>query len=175
MSQPVISKIGMHGQWKMECRDKNENIKWTEEWENLVVDEGLNYLLGSALNNEAPKISWFIGLTDGNPSPGTGDTAANIGSLAWNEVTQYQLGTRPPFITTGNVSGRSLDNIGNEANYTIDQTVIIGGAFLVSSAVKGPNNGEILYSVGAFVQGNKELNADDTLKVTATFTVEDKP
>ena len=34
-----------HGSWKVICKDKDGNIKWEDNWDNLIVGEGLAALL----------------------------------------------------------------------------------------------------------------------------------
>ena len=155
------------GEWLITCRDKHGAIKWTDTWENRVVNEGLNHLLDVALSGATQITSWFVGLTDGTPTDAAGDTMAS--HAGWTEVTAYTEATREAWVD-GGVSTLSVDNSGSPASFSINtNSTTVGGAFLVSNGAKGGATG-VLYAVGAFSAGDKSLDSGDTLDVTATFT-----
>jgi hypothetical protein len=58
------------------------------EYSNLVVNQGLNYLLGSALAGGSQITTWYIGLFSGNYTVLSTDTASSIASNS-TEVTAY--------------------------------------------------------------------------------------
>jgi len=140
---------------------------WVQEFDNLVVNAGLDDSLDKHLKGSSYTAAWYVGLTDGTPTPAAGDT---MGSHAgWVEVTDYDEGVRQT-LTLGSVSGQSVDNTASKAAFTIDSNnTTIGGAFITTVNTKGGSTG-ILYGVGAFTAGDKTLDDDDTLNVTATFT-----
>lgn len=155
------------GHWKMVCRGKDGKVKWTEEWDNLVTNAGLDHALDTELSGGTPVTSWFVGLTDGTPTAAAGDTMAS--HAGWAEVTAYSEATREAWVD-GGVSGQSVDNSGTVAQFSINaDTTVVGGAFLVSVSTKGGTTG-VLYAVGAFTAADKSLDSGDTLDVTATFT-----
>ena len=155
------------GRWKITCKDRFGRIKWIDYIENLVTNVGLDYLLDSALSGGTPITSWFVGLTDGTPTVAAGDTSAS--HAGWTEVTAYDEATRVAW-SDGGVSSQSVSNSGSPAQFTISANgTTIGGAFLISVSTKGGSTGT-LYAVGAFSAGDKLLDDNDTLDVTATFT-----
>jgi hypothetical protein len=163
--------VGITGRWNIVCRDKHGNVKWEDVIENLVTNAGLDYLLTAALADtgspEARITSWYIGLTDGTPTAAAGDTASS--HAGWTEVTAYDEANRVGW-TAGAVSSQSVTNSGSPAEFTIaTNSTTVGGAFLISENTKGGSTG-ILYAVGAFSAGDKTLDDDDTLTITATFT-----
>lgn len=160
-------EIDLRGHWEVECRDKDGNLKWRDSIDNIVVNAGLNHLLDVALSGATQVTSWFLGLTDGTPTVAAGDT---MGSHAgWTEVTAYDEATRVAW-SDGGVSGQSVSNSGSPATFTINANgTVIGGAFLASNSTKGGTTGT-LYAAGAFGAGDKTLDDNDTLSVTATFT-----
>lgn len=163
----LTEPIALKGRWEVVCRDRHGNVKWTDVIENLVVDAGVNYILDAGLSGGAAITSWFVGLTDGTPTPAAGDTMAS--HAGWAEVTAYSEAARVAWVD-GGVSGKSVDNSASPAQFTINaDTTVIGGAFLTSSNTKGGTTGT-LYAIGAFSAGNKTLDTNDTLDVTATFT-----
>lgn len=160
----VKAGIAMQGLWSVVCRDKDGNIKWTDDFSNLVTNEGLDHLLDVTLSGATQDTTWFVGLTDGTPTVAAGDTLAS--HAGWTEVTAYS-GDRKAW-TDGGVASQSVDNSASGAEFTINaDSTTIGGAFL-SGAETGTTG--VLYAAGAFSAGNKSLDTSDTLTVTATFT-----
>lgn len=157
----------MQGLWKITCRDKDGNIKWEDEWENAVVNAGLDHALDATLSGGTQTTTWYVGLTDGTPTVAAGDTMSS--HAGWAEVTAYDEAARVTW-TDGGVSGQSVDNSASAATFTISTNgTTVGGAFLTSVSTKGGSTG-ILYAAGAFSAGDKSLDDNDTLDVTATFT-----
>lgn len=155
--------------YHVEAFDPQGNLKWTEDFDNLVVNEGLDDSLDKHLKGSAYTAAWYVGLTDGTPTPAAGDTITGT-HAGWVEVTAYDEAVRQT-LTLGAVSSQSVDNVGNEATFTISTNgTVIGGAFIVSDDTKGGSVSGILYGVGAFSAGDKTLDDNDTLKVTLTCT-----
>lgn len=141
-------------------------LKWHEAWTNIVVNQGLDDLLDVTLSGGTQDTTWFVGLTDGTPTVNAADTLAS--HAGWVEVEDYdEFGTGRVAWVDGGVSSQSVSNSGSVAVFTIDATVTIGGAFL-AGVVSGTSGR--LYAAGAFTAGDKLLNDNDTLSVTATFT-----
>lgn len=138
---------------------------WELAYENAVVNEGLDHLLDVTLSGGTQDTTWFVGLTDGTPTVAGADTLAS--HAGWGEVTAYDETNRVAFVDAG-VSSQSMSNAASPATFTIDtNSTTVGGAFLA-----GVNTGTsgILYAAGAFTAGDKSLDDNDTLDVTATFT-----
>jgi len=149
------------------CRDAEGNLKWTDDFENLVVNAGLDDSLDKHLKGSGYTAAWYMGLADGTPTFAAGDTQA--GHAGWVEVTAYDEGARAT-VTFGAVSGQSVDNSGSPEVFTIDTNdTTIGGAFLTTTSTKG-GTVDTLYGGGAFSAGDKTLDDDDTLTVTVTCT-----
>ena len=160
----LIGGAAIQGRWDVVCKDKDGNVKWTDVIENLVTNAGLDYLLDIGLSGGSQITSWYVGLTDGTPTPAAADTLAS--HSGWTEVTDYDEESRVAWVD-GGVSNQSVSNSGSGAEFTIDDTVTVGGAFLASAA---SGTSGTLYAVGAFSGGDKSLGDDDVLTVTATFT-----
>lgn len=159
--------IAAAGRWKVTARDPQGNIVAEFPWDNLVTDEGLNELLSATLAGGTQSTSWYLGLTDGEPTVDGSDT---LGSHSgWSEVTDYDESDRQTW-TPGSVSGQAVDNSSDVATFTISADgTTIGGAFLANDNTKDGDSG-ILYAVGAFSEGDLTLSAGSTLEVTAEFT-----
>lgn len=162
----LVGNASFKGLWQVECRDQHGNLKWQDIIENLVTNGGLDHLLDVTLSS-ATQAVWYVGLTDGSPTAAAGDTAAS--HAGWTEVTAYDEANRVSW-SDGGVSSQSVSNSGSPAEFTIDtNSTAIGGAFLISNNTKGGTSG-VLYAVGAFSAGDKSLDDNDVLSVTATFT-----
>lgn len=157
----------IEGYWEVTCRDKCGRIKWRDSIKNLVTDAGLNHLLDVTLSGGTQDTTWFVGLTDGTPTAAAADTMAS--HAGWTEVTAYDESTRPAW-TDGGVSNKSVSNSASTADFTISaDSTTVGGAFLVGDSTKSGTVGT-LYAIGAFSAGDKSLDDNDTISVTATFT-----
>jgi hypothetical protein len=168
--QGLSFRAKARGIWKAVAHDPYGQIKWEDTIFNDVVNEGLNRLLDVCLSGGTQITSWYIGLTDGTPSVAAGDTMSS--HAGWVEVTAYDEANRVAW-TDGGVSSQSVDNSGTPAQFTIStNSTTVGGAFLCESNSKGGTSGE-LYAAGAFTAGDKLLDDNDTITVTATFTMAD--
>ncbi len=161
----VLAAIQPRVRWEIVCRDKHGRFKWRDSIENLVTNAGEDEVLAATLKNTA-QAAWYVMLTDGTPTVAEGDTSSS--HAGWTEVQTYSEAVRQT-LTLGAVSAQSVDNSASKASYSINGTVTVGGAALISDSTKGGSTG-ILYSAGAFSGGDKALADGDTLDVTATFT-----
>jgi hypothetical protein len=149
--------------WTMVAKDSQGNAKWSDPPTcNLIVDEGLNYLL----ENDIVASTFYIGLTDGSPTPAAGDTMAS--HVGWTEITAYDEAARQAW-GQGAASGGVTTNT-TVATFTASGTITVGGGFLTTVANKGGTTGT-LFSVKAATEGNRSLVAGDTLDVTISLTV----
>lgn len=139
---------------------------WTEEFDNLVVDVGLNDSLDKHLKGSAYTAAWYVGLTDGTPSFAAGDTMDGA-HAGWAELTTYDEIVRQTLVL-GTVAAGSVDNSLSKAVFTISGTATFGGAFVVDEDTPGGVTG-ILYGGGVFTQ-DRALIDNDVLNVTITCT-----
>lgn len=145
---------------------RDGKVIWTEEFDNLVVNEGLNDALDKQFKASGYTAGWYVGLTGNSPTFAPGDTMAS--HAGWTEVTNYNAATRPA-LTLGSVSGGSVNNSASKASYTVSAGgANVGGAFVVANSTKGGTTG-VLYGGGAF-SANRALLQDDVLNVTITLS-----
>jgi hypothetical protein len=161
------------GVFEVECYDSNNNLKWFERMDNLVVNVGLQYMAGTALDGTTSRITqWYLGLwgAGGSNDPAAGNTMASHGS--WTENTSYTNATRPQAqfaqATTANPS--VVTNTNNKASFTMNAATTVGGAFLTSDSVKGGSSGT-LFSGADFSGGDRSVVNGDTIQVTYTFSL----
>lgn len=148
---------------KFEAYSPDGSLKWVEEVDNIVVNEGLNELLDRSYNGKT--ITDYLGLAGTGPNfQATDNMSSHSG---WSEVTDYGETTRVELIF-GTPSGQAVDNEGNEAVYSIDvNNTVIGGAFITTDSTKGDSVGTLIAGA-SFNAGDKTLDSGDTLNVTVT-------
>jgi hypothetical protein len=136
------------------------------ECENIVVNQGLNYLLGAALGAQSVMTAWYIALFANNYTILASDTAATISANA-GEVTQYTAGIRQAW-NSAPPSAQSITNAANQASFTFNASVTVYGAFLISSSAINGTSGT-LFSGSQFGSAKPVVNTD-ILQLTYTFT-----
>lgn len=139
-----------------------------DEWEddNLVVNEGLNSLLGVMFNGATQITTWYLGIFEGNYTPLATVTAATI-TAASTECTTYVSATRPEFVEAAPAT-QSITNSANRASFVFNATKTIYGAFLVSASAKSATTGT-LFSAARF-GASRSVVANDELLLSYTFT-----
>lgn len=156
------------GYWLVQIR----RVKFPHDVEidyirNLVTTAGLNKYLDATLKTGLATPAWYVGLTDGTPTVDATDVMSS--HVGWVEVTAYDEATRQAW-TPGTIAAGSIDNSASQATITVDtNSTTIGGAFLVDNSTKGGTTGTLLMA-GVFTAGDKSLDDNDTLDITATLT-----
>lgn len=162
------------GRFKVECLDKDGNLKWTAESKNLVVNVGLQDMNTQYFKGVSYSAAWYIGLYGAAASnnPAAGDTMSS--HIGWTEITGYSNANRPTatFGTATTADPSVIDNSASPASFSINATNTIGGAFLTSNNTKGGTTG-ILFSAADFQSpGDRSVVSGDTLNVTYTFSLD---
>ncbi len=167
IANPVIQSVNkvLKNRYKIEAF-RNGKLLWVEEFDNLVVDVGLNDSLDKHLKGSAYTAAWYVGVVGATPTFAAGDTMSGA-HAGWTEQTTYDETNRPT-LSLGAVAGKSVDNSASKAVFTISGSVTLGGAFIVTTNNKGGTTG-ILYGGGVFSQ-NRALVDNDVLNVTITCT-----
>lgn len=127
----------------------------------MVPTQGLNHALGVVLKQETQVPQWYVGLFEGDFTPGPNTTAANLPAAA-QECVAYTEAARVPLVTGPVVAG-ATSNSANlaEFNFTAERTV--RGAFIVSAPAKGSTAG-ILLAVSRF-PSPRVMAPNSTLRV----------
>jgi hypothetical protein len=147
-----------------ECYDKDGNLRWKDEFENIVVTEGRNHYLDATLKTGVASPTWFVGLKNATVAV----AADTIASKGFTELVPYSNATRPAY-TPGTISAGSVDNSVSKAVFNINGTSTIGGAFLCNNSTKSGTTG-ILLGAGEF-GATRAVQNGDTLNVTVTCSV----
>ena len=158
------------GYYEIECRDKDGNLKWTDATKNLVVNVGLQYMAGTALTSTTQITTWYIGLygAASTNNPAATDTLAS--HAGWTEITPYS-GNRPAatFASATNANPSVVTNTASKAQFTINATATVGGAFLCSAA--SGTTGTLFSAADFSSPGDRSVVSGDVLSVTYTFSL----
>ncbi len=152
------------------CYDKDGNLKWYDEFKNLVPTAGLNKYLDATLKTGLAAPAWYVGLVTG-PGSGTTYAAGDIMSshAGWAEDVNYSQATRVAF-TPGTIASGSVDNSASKAVFSINGTATIAGAFMVDVSTKSGTTGTLL-GAGDFTGGDRSVVSGDTLNVQVTASI----
>ena len=162
------------GKFLIECYDKDGKLKWADESKNLVVNVGLQYMAGTALDGSTARItSWYLGLYGAASSnnPAAGDTMSS--HAGWTEVTDYTEATRPAatFVAATTANPSVVTNSASKAQFTMNATVTVGGAFLTSNNTKGGTSGTLFSAKDFSAPGDRSVVSGDVVLVTYTFSL----
>jgi hypothetical protein len=174
--------MGVHGHYHVVCRDKNGNIKWEEEFPNLVVAVGKQLLLDTLLRTSGTytTVGPFLGLTNATLTPAATDTMTTLVGGGF-EFINYTVGGSPvrgtAVFAAASSSGTTPTNVTTSAASPITYTITgaggtVYGCFLVtgSGAVSTQSStAGTLYSEGNFATA-KVTTAGDTVSVTYSTT-----
>jgi hypothetical protein len=162
------------GVFHVKCYDKDGNLKWEESNPNLVVNGGLADMNTKYFTGSSYTAAWYVGLygSAGTNTPSGSDTMSS--HAGWTEVTDYSQATRPAcsFGSATTADPSVISNTGSLAAFTINATVVVGGAFLTSSNTKGGTTG-VLFSASPFASpGDRNVVSGDTVTVQYTFSLD---
>jgi hypothetical protein len=162
------------GRFVIECYDKDGKLKWVDDSKNLVVNVGLQYMAGTALDGSTARItSWYLGLYGAASSnnPAAGDTMSS--HAGWTEVTDYTEATRPAatFVAATTANPSVVTNSASKAQFTMNATVTVGGAFLTSNNTKGGTTGTLFSAKDFDSPGDRAVVSGDVVLVTYTFSL----
>lgn len=162
------------GVFHFKCYDKDGNLKWEDSAHNLVTNVGLKNMNENHFSGSGYTATWFLGLVNNSPSPSyaAGDTAAS--HAGWVESAAYTQSARPTvtFGTATTADPSVIDNSGAVDVFTMNATVDIAGAFLISNSTKSGTTG-ILFSASTFQSpGSRSVVSGDTLNVTYEFSLD---
>jgi hypothetical protein len=173
--------LGMAGVYHVECRDSEGNLKWTEEFPNLVNAIGKELMLDTLLKGSSYSVTGpYLGLIDGAGSTfAASDTM--VSHSGWTEFANYTVGGSAvrgtAVFASATSTGSTPSNVTTSAAAAITYTITgaggtVGGCFLVLGSGASDtisNTGGTLYSAGNFTTA-KVTTAGDTVSVTYSTT-----
>lgn len=182
--------LPLDGEYVVECRDKDGNLRWSDTIKNVVCTEGKNALLTHALKGSSYTSVLYMGLIESTGygyagANGSGVAATNLASAitavggaspanGWNEATSSMCAARgtPTF---GSASGGSI-SLSSAQSFSILAAATIKGCFILmkSAGAVSPtstvgNTSGALLSAGLFTNGDKVVSSGDTLSVSYTL------
>lgn len=173
--------MGIEGYYHVVCRDSEGNVKWEEQFPNLVNAVGKQLMLDTLLRGSSYSVTGpFLGLISGSGSTfAASDTMTS--HSGWTEFANYTVGGSAvrgtAVFASATSTGTTPSNVTTSAATAITYTITggggtVGGCFLVlgSGASSTINNtGGTLYSAGNFTTA-KITTAGDTVSVTYSTT-----
>ena len=143
---------------------RGEEMEYSD---NLVVTEGLNYIVGVALKGVSQVANWYIAPFSGAVTVQASWTAANFTAGA-AEVTGYSSATRPVW-TGGAVATGAVDSFAAKAEIAATAGITIRGAGMISNSAKSATTGTLL---GASRFGSdKVLDTGEILDIGYGLTI----
>jgi hypothetical protein len=171
--------MGVDGQYIVECRDAAGNLKWEEQFPNLVVAVGKQLMLDTLLRTSGTytTVGPFLGLINNSTTFAAADTMT---SKTWTELTTYTVGglavRGTAVFAAATSSGLTPSNVTTSSataiTYTMTGSATVYGCFLVtgSGAVSTlSSTAGTLYSEGNF-STSKTVTSGDTVTVTYSTT-----
>lgn len=149
--------------WEVEVLRDNKVIDYSLT-ENVCTTEGIDYLLDVMFGGTVATNPWYICPFEDDYTPLITNVYATPG---YTESAAYSEGTRQAYIESA-ASSRSINNIGNEAVFSINATKTIYGGGLVSVSTKSDAGVGFLYCSSNF--GAKPVESGDTLKIRLTIS-----
>lgn len=173
--------VGVEGFYHVVCRDAAGNIKWEDQFPNLVVAVGKQLMLDTLLSGTSyTTVGPYLGLISGSSNTFSASDTMSSHS-GWAEFTNYTVGGSAvrgtASFSSATSTGSSPSNVTTKAASAITYTITgaggtVGGCFLVTgsgaSSTQGNTSGT-LYSAGAFGTP-KTTTAGDTVSVTYSTT-----
>lgn len=166
------SGVGVKGFWRLHFRIRNKTTnqieRFVDDIHNLVVNEGLNDLLGVMFNNQTQTHPWYIGLKNDGAAAATDTYSGMISDgEAWTEFEEYS-DHRKEFVE-GAAASQAITNTGSVGTFDITSAGQIYGAFLTSVESKTENPaGAVLFSAGD-IASYRTVDSGDQVNITLTI------
>jgi len=150
--------------YEVECYDQAGNLKWKDDFENIVVTVGRNHYLDATIKTGVAAPVWYVGLKNTTAAV----AADTMSTKGFTELVPYSEATRPAY-TTGTIASGSVDNSASKAEFNINGTATLGGAFLCNVNTKSGTTG-ILLGAGEF-GASRAVISGDIVRVTVTCSI----
>jgi hypothetical protein len=161
------------GRFTAVCLDEQGNVKWQEEFDNLVTTQGRNHLLDHGITGPGTAVlNRMSYITSGTPV--NGDTYAT--HAGFTELGSGVIATRTTPTWNAAASGSratsaaSASIIGSGTVTGVAINLVVGSIGTLGSVADTATSGGILYSAGLFGSSRSVTNGD-TLNVTYTTSL----
>ena len=176
----IPEDTGIEGYYHVVCRDKDGNIKWQDEFPNLVMAVGKQLMFDTLLVTASgyTRVGPFLGLLKSGYTAAAADT---MSITTANEFTAYTVGGSAvrgtAAFSASSSTGTTPSNVTTCAATSITYTItgaggVVAGCFLATGT--GAVNTQLstagtLYSAGNFTTA-KTTTVGDTVAVTYSTT-----
>ena len=168
-------RVGAGGVFTVTCVGADGQEKWSDTFNNLVVNQGLQDMNSKYFVGSGYTAAWYLGLVQG---PGSGTTFAAGDTLAthagWTELvpgTAYTGNRKTATFGTATTADPSvIANTASPASFAM----LVNGTVVAGAILASVNSGTsgILFSAGDFTGGDKTVDNGDTLNVTYSFSLD---
>lgn len=135
---------------------------------NIMPQQGVDFIAGLLQGNgTSPLSSWHIGLFETNYTPVSSVVAADLQAVV-GESLAYDEAIRQPWNDVYDGVG-FIGNNASRAEFTMNSSKNIYGAFIVSSSTKGGTSG-VLLSIARFTSP-RQVDPGTILRITAGITL----
>lgn len=168
----------VHGRFSVECIGPDGNVKWADEFDNVVTTVGKNlaldtYLAGSSYTVVGPYVG-LISSVSYAAGPVAADTMASHSGWTEAGVTNAPTYTIPRKTAAWNAASSGSKALSSALSFAITGTGTVKGLFVVygtGALTTIDNTAGTLYSAGVFTGGDKIVAASDTLNVSYTASL----
>lgn len=161
-----------HGNMRMgwvyyfETLDQNGDVIQRQRFENIIPDEGRDYILSAAFLSGSQYPTLYFGVFGNDYTPLATDGMVSLLAAA-SEVVAYSEATRQAFVPDA-LSGGTIVNTGSPAIITMTSAVTVRGGFLTSNSIKGNSTGLLLSAEKT--TSPQVIAAGNTLKIIGGLT-----
>jgi hypothetical protein len=174
----VEERGSVHGRFAVECIGPDGEVKWTDEFDNIVTTVGKNlaldtYLAGAAYTVVGPYVG-LISSVSYAAGPVLADTMASHGGWTEAGVTNAPTYTIPRKTAAWSAASAGAKALSSALAFAITGTGTVKGLFVVygtGALTTIDNTAGTLYSAGVFTGGDKVVGSGDTLNVSYTASL----
>lgn len=158
------------GRFRVECLDADRNVKWVDEFPNLVVNAGKNAMLDTYLAGSAYTAGTiYMGLVNGGSTPTYAAADTMSSHAGWTEVTAVTANRGSISWSAASAGAKAT---ASNVSFSITGSATIAGVFIVQGGTSANGNTTgTLFSAGSFSGGNRGVANLDTLNVSYSVSV----
>lgn len=166
-------ELKAHGHVKLE-HFRGGKLIFEEEGPNIFTTEGMASILNTYLLNGSTPAAIYCGLFKGNVTPVVGDTAATkLGSgggyTECQDADYDSPATNRATYTIATTTSASCTNSASKAEFVMNASITVYGAFLATAAAKTATTG-VLICAKRFTS-SRAVIADDELAITYAISL----
>lgn len=170
MRPDASDKLEAIGSYRVECLDKDGNVKWSDDFPNTVVTVGKNWMLDQALSSTASNPGTiYMGLVNGGTTPTYAAADTMSSHSGWTELTGVTANRGTASFSAASAGAKATSS---NVSFSITGTATVAGVFIVQGGTSANGNTTgTLFSVGNFTGGNRSVVSSDTLNVSYSVSV----